>query len=170
MSDNFSNLSDILKDSFVDSKRVHNAFKYSTLFSFWSQIAGKKFENTSKPYSIKNSKLFVSCENSYVVQELLMYKNILLKKILPYSSALGIDVLDIVFDYKNWNVNTQNQIDDGFPEFYKDEKLNSICVDTRDFDVVFKNIDASEYLSDEQKEKFKNRIIKLQKAKKLRFS
>lgn len=99
-----------------------------------------------------------------------MYKNILLKKILPYSSALGIDVLDIVFDYKNWNVSMQNQIDDGFPEFYTDEKLNSICVDTSDFDVVFKNIDASEYLSDEQKEKFKNRIIKLQKAKKLRFS
>lgn len=170
MSDNFSNISDIIGDNFFDSKKAQIALKHSTIFSFWGQIVGKKFINSSKPMSIRNFKLYVSCENSFVVQELMMYKKVLLKKLLPYSSALGVEISDILFEYKNWNPNREMfQAGDDFPEFYSNDELSKVNIDLKAFEHVFKNIENSTYLNEEQKEKFKNKIIKLQQAKKMRF-
>lgn len=170
MSDNFSNISDIIGGNFFDSKKAQIALKHSTIFSFWAQIVGKKFVNSSKPTFIRNFKLHVSCENSFVVQELMMYKKVLLKKLLPYSSALGVEISDIIFEYKNWNSNKEIfQAGDDFPDFYSNDELSKVSVDLEAFEQVFKNIENSSYLNDEQKEKFKNKIIKLQQASKLRF-
>ncbi len=170
MSDDFINVFEILNDSFLDSKKAQIAVKYSTIFSFWPQIVGSKFADSSKPIAIKNFKLHVVCENSFVVQELLMYKKIILNKLLPYCKPLGVEISDILFEYKNWANAKLDKASDDFPNFYTDDELSKVSVDISDFEAVFNNIDNSEYLSNEQKEKFKNRILKLQKAKKLRFS
>lgn len=170
MYDDFSNISDILNANLFSTKKLKLAFKQHTIFSFWGKIAGKKFENSSKPYAIKNSKMYVSCADSYVVQELSMYKNYLLKKIEPYAKALDVEISDIIFNYKNWSDKAIVDYMDDFPEFYTDDELSCIEYIENDFKVVFENIDNSTYLTDEQKTIFKNKIIKLQKAKKLRFS
>lgn len=169
MSDNIFSISDILnKDLFGSNKSA--AIKYSTIFSFWGQIAGRKFLNSSKPVQIKGNKVFVTCENPYVLQELLMYKKVLLSKLKPYCEPLGVKIEDIVFDYKNWQNYTQSAVPDDFPDFYDDEKLSGVAIEYSEFEQAFLNIDKSPYLNEEQKVKFKNRIIKLQKAKKLRIS
>ena len=161
-------ISDILNDGIFNSKKAQVAFKYSTIFSFWGQIAGKKFAHTSKPYKIKGSKIYVCCENSYVVQELIMYKKILLSKLKIYSEPLGISIEDMVFEYKNWQKITQVSTPDDYPDFYTDKVLESTQISQKEFEELFLNIDKSEYLNTEQKEKFKYNILKLQKAKKLR--
>ena len=162
-------ISDILNNGLFDSKRAKSAFKYGTIFSFWPQIAGKKFEKSSKPYAIKGSRLYVCCENSYVMQELIMYKKMLLQKLITYASPLGVDIDEIVFDYKSWSEQKKQPAPDDFPDFYTDERLLHIEINEEEFKDVFLNIDKSEYLNKEQKQKFKDRILKLQKAKKLRF-
>ena len=89
---------------------------------------------------------------------------------MPYSSALGVEISDIIFEYKNWNSNKEIfQAGDDFPDFYSNDELSKVSVDLEAFEQVFKNIENSSYLNDEQKEKFKNKIIKLQQASKLRF-
>ena len=99
-----------------------------------------------------------------------MYKKVLLKKLLPYSSALGVEISDIVFEYKSWNPNREMfQAGDDFPDFYSNDELSKVNIDLKAFEQVFKNIENSTYLNEEQKEKFKNKIIKLQQAKKMRF-
>lgn len=162
-------ISDILNNGLFNSNKAKIALKCVTIFSFWGQIAGKKFEQSSKPYAIKGMKLYVSCENPYVMQELIMYKKILLQKLIPYTRPLEIVINDIVFDYKSWNEHKKVPLPDDFPDFYTDERLLNIDICEDDFKNVFINIDNSEYLNDEQKRKFKERIIKLQKAKRLRL-
>lgn len=108
------------------------------------------------------------CENSYVVQELIMYKKMLLAKIKPYSEPLGVDVEDIIFEYKNWQKENSTPLSDDYPNFYSEKVLNETQIHKEDFSELFSNIDKSKYLNSEQKEKFKNNILKLQKAKKLR--
>lgn len=169
MNENIFSISDILNDGLFGSNKS-SAIKYSTIFSFWGQIAGKKFLKTTKPYQIKGSKMYVTCENSFVVQEMIMYKKILLDKLKPYCEPLGVNIADIVFDYKNWNSFSKEDIVNDFPNFYSDEELSEVEYNCSDFCDVFMNIDNSSYLTQEQKEKFKNKIIKLQKAKNLRFS
>lgn len=170
MNEDFFTISDILNNGLFNSKKGSFAIKFSTIFSFWPQIAGKKFAKSSKPYSIKGSKIFVTCENSFVVQELVMYKSVLIEKLKVYSEPLGINISDIAFDYKNWS-DVQNVYDpDEYPQFYSDEKLDGISVNEDDFRDAFLNIEKSGYLNDEQKKKFKERILKLQRAKILRLS
>ncbi len=161
-------ISDIINKGIFDTKKAQTAFKFSTIFSFWSQIAGKKFSSSSKPYKIKGGKMYVCCENSYVVQELIMYKKMLLAKIKPYSEPLGVDVEDIIFEYKNWQKVNSTPLSDDYPNFYSEKVLNETQIHKEDFSELFSNIDKSKYLNSEQKEKFKNNILKLQKAKKLR--
>ena len=170
MSDNFSNISEII-NGILNTDSAKSALKISTIFSFWGQIVGKKFVSTSKPLSISNGKMHIVCENSFVVQELLMHKNTLLKKLLPYCTPLGVQINDLIFSYKNWRTDEDDfQSGDDFPDFYSDEQLSKVIVDTDEYEKAFRNIDSSLYLSDEQKEKFKNKIIKLKRAKKIRFS
>ena len=170
MNNDFVNIFDVLNSDFINSEQIRSALRCSTIFSFWPEVVGQKYAKSSRPFAIKKGKIFVTCENSFVLQELFMYKKLLLKKLLSYSLPLGIDLFDIIFDYKNWTDISANVNEDGFLDFYTDEQLSNVSVKTEDFDKVFDNIDNCSYLSVDQKEKFKNRIIRLQKAKKLRLS
>lgn len=81
--------------------------KRTEFFALWKRVCGKKFENNSKAYDFKNNILTVACQNSYVAQELSMYKRELIKKLNVLTMNLKIEVKDIIFSYKIWE-NPQN--------------------------------------------------------------
>lgn len=168
MNNEFSTISDVLNGGVFDKLKGARAFKYSAIFSFWPQIVGSKFKDCSKPYSLKGSKMYVTCQNSYVLQELSMYKKMLIEKLKVYCEPLEVKVEDIVFDYKNWQQDSVIESVDDFAKIYSDVELEKIEIDKSAYTEVFSNIDESPYLNEEQKQKFKDRIIKLERAKTLR--
>ena len=91
----------------VKEDKMSFVIKQTTVFSFWEDIVGKKFVKYTKPYVIKSSKIFVSVKSPVIIQELNLYKTKLLKKINSYSIPLGIEIKDIVFDYKNFEDKTK---------------------------------------------------------------
>lgn len=169
MKNDFSSISEILNEKVFDFKKGQNALKMSTIFSFWGDVVGKKFQKCSKPYCVKGNKLFVTCENSFVLQELLMFKSTILSKIKPFSSPLGIEIKDIVFDYKNWKIqNEEIVIDDEFKKFYTEDEINSVKIDEKTYAEAFSAIDDLKFLDDNQKKNFKAQIIRAKKAEILR--
>lgn len=82
---------------------IKKAITRSNLCKFWNKVAGEKFANCSKPYSMrKGSIMVIACETSVVAQELLLRKTQLLVKFKPYAKSLGLDVKDLMFDTKKW--------------------------------------------------------------------
>ena len=96
-------MSDIAEviDSFKKEYNFDAAMNMHTLFGFWNKVVGKKFENNSKCEQINNKGILtVACRNSTVSNELLMFKEEILKKINVYAKPLDITVADIVFSHK----------------------------------------------------------------------
>jgi hypothetical protein len=93
--------------SIIEGMMSHDFKKAVTrnnLYKFWEKIAGKKFSEKSRPYSMRpNGLLIVACANSAVAQELLLQKNQLLEKFQPYLKSLHLKVKDIKFDCKKWD-------------------------------------------------------------------
>ena len=84
---------------------IRKAITRSNLYKFWSKIAGEKFSKCSKPYSMRRGKIMViACETPIVAQELLLRKTQLLIKFKPYAKSLGIDIEDLKFDTKKWQI------------------------------------------------------------------
>ena len=100
--DNFSSLGDIIDQTLLNNPRYDFAMKCSTLFGFWGQIVGSKFEKFSKPVNLAGGKLSVVCKSPVVVQELTMFKAELLEKTAKFATPLGLQVTDFIFSYKNW--------------------------------------------------------------------
>ena len=169
MEDNFSSISEILNEKLFNTNKSSIIIKYSTIFSFWEQIVAKKFINSTKPKAIKNSKIYILCKNSVVAQEISMHKTLILNKLKTYAQPLDVIISDLVVNFKDWQNEKDIEQDNGF-NLIEDKKLDEIKVDESQFEEAFKNIDKSEYLDDMQKKKFKERILKLQKAKILRNS
>lgn len=91
--------------SMLSSKELKKAVTRNNLYKFWSKIAGKKFCDKSKPYSmVGNGVLIVACESSVVAQELLLQKRQILESFQPYLKSLHLSVRDIKFDCKKWVV------------------------------------------------------------------
>ena len=146
-------------------KSFSDTIKQSTVFSFWDDIVGKKLYQYTKPVRIKNSKLYVSAKSPVIIQELNLIKRKILKKLNTYTSALGISVVDIVFDYKNYNEAAQ----DNFPqdeklEFYSDKDLSSLKIDDNYTNEIRNKISKINFLSDMQKLKLADKIINVKKA------
>ena len=74
-----------LMSSTVFGQKAEEGFaivaKHSTIFSFWGDIVGKKFQKYTKPYAIKNSKIYVSTKSPALIQELTLLKSKILAKI-----------------------------------------------------------------------------------------
>lgn len=100
--DNFSSLGEVIDKTLLNNPRYDFALKCSTLFNFWGQIVGPKFEKFSKPVNLVGGKLSVVCKSPVVVQELIMFKTELLEKIAKFAQPLGLNVTDFIFSYKNW--------------------------------------------------------------------
>lgn len=87
----------------MDSKDMKKAITRSNLYKFWAKVAGKKFAQKSKPFSMAGGGLMIiACANSAVAQELMLQKTQLLIKLQPYLKSLHIKVKDLKFDCRKW--------------------------------------------------------------------
>ena len=152
-------------DNLSKGKSFSDTIKQSTLFSFWSDIAGAKLSQYTKPDKVKYQKLYVSAKSPVIIQELNLNKQQILSKLNSYSNALGIKIKDIVFDYKKYSENKNEEFPpDNLPEFFKNEALDEIEVDKAFEENIKNSIDKINFLSKEQKEKLTSEIIKTKKA------
>ena len=150
------------------NNKMGAVIKHSTIFSFWDSIVGAKFAKFTKPYSIKYNKVYVSAKSPVIVQELNLYKARILKNINSYSMPLGIEISDIIFNYKNYCSTTPetliNQTEDKPVEISKNQ-LESIELDKKTKEQIKSNVDKIKFLNDEQKINFARKIESTYKAK-----
>ena len=144
--------------------------KHSTIFSFWDSIVGAKFAKFIKPYSIKYNKLYASAKSPVIVQELNLYKTKIIKNVNSYSMPLGIEITDIIFNYKNYCTSTPEalttQVEDK-PIRISETQLESIELDKKTQEQIKSNVDKLKFLNDEQKANFARKIESTYKAKNL---
>lgn len=94
---------DEIIEKLAQRAEVKKAITRSNLCKFWAKVAGEKFSNNSKPYSmIKGSIMVIACKTPIVAQELMLKKTQLLVKFQPYAQSLHIKVKDLKFDPKKW--------------------------------------------------------------------
>ena len=91
-----------LVESLLGEKEFKKAVTRSNLCKFWSEIAGEKFADRSKPYSLIGSTMVIACENAVVAQELNLKKTQLFVRFEPYLKSLKLNVKDLRFDPKKW--------------------------------------------------------------------
>ena len=92
-----------LMEEMMENKEIKKAITRNNLYKFWSRIAGAKFAQKSKPYSLAaGGILVIACETPIVAQELLLKKTQLLVKFKPYLESLKINVKDLRFNAKKW--------------------------------------------------------------------
>lgn len=88
----------------LEQKEFKKAMTRSNLYKFWGKVAGAKFAQKSKPYSMLGGGVMViACESPTVAQELMLKKTQLLVRFKPYLESLKIRVKDLRFDTKKWN-------------------------------------------------------------------
>ncbi len=169
INDTFS-IGDLIETSvFKDFKggKMGSVVKRSTIFSFWDDVVGAKFAKYTRPYAIKGSKLYISAKSPVIVQELTLYKTKLLKKVNSYSKPLGIEISDVIFNYKNFAV--QNPINfsgiEDKPVKISEKQLSNVEIDENIKNHIQKNIEKIKFLNNEQKEKFASKIISTYQAK-----
>lgn len=94
-----------LVEVLLENKEFKKAMTRSNLYKFWGKVVGEKFKDRSKPYSMINGGVMViACENAIVAQELMLKKTQLLVKFEPYLKSLKMNVKDLRFDPKKWEV------------------------------------------------------------------
>ena len=172
MQEDFTSIGEILNKNLDENPRYKFALKCSTIFSFWGDIVGKKFEKLTKPDGIKASKLKVLCKNAAVASELTMFKSQLLKKVQTYSNPLEIEVNDIIFSYKDWTnaVEKFQEIEDEYLPYITDEELNSQEISEDDVKIIFESIEKLEFMPAETKEQYFSDIMKNLKYQKYKNS
>ena len=80
-----------LINDLMEQKEVKKAITRSNLYKFWARVAGAKFAQKSKPYSmLAGGIMVIACETPIVAQELLLKKTQLLVKFKPYLDSLNI--------------------------------------------------------------------------------
>jgi len=98
----FQNMDEIIA-KLMERAEIRKAITRSNLCKFWRKVAGEKFAQNSKPYSmIKGSIMVIACKTPIVAQELMLRKTQLLVKFQPYAQSLDIKVKDLKFDAKKW--------------------------------------------------------------------
>jgi len=92
-----------LVEELLGKKEIKKAVTRNNLYKFWNKIAGEKFAEKSKPYSmLSGGVMVVACENAIVAQELTLRKKQILAKFEPYLKSLKLNVKDLRFDPKKW--------------------------------------------------------------------
>lgn len=98
----FQNIDEIIADM-MKNAAIKKAITRTNLCNFWEKVAGEKFAQNSKPYSmIKGSIMVIACKTPTVAQELLLRKTQLLAKFKPYVESLNMKLTDLKFDAKKW--------------------------------------------------------------------
>ena len=98
----FQNMDEIIA-KLMEKAEIRKAITRSNLCKFWEKVAGEKFAQNSKPYSmIKGSIMVIACKTPIVAQELMLRKTQLLVKFKPYVESLDMKLTDLRFDAKKW--------------------------------------------------------------------
>jgi predicted nucleic acid-binding Zn ribbon protein len=98
----FKNIDEIIAD-LAKNAAIRKAITRANLCKFWNKVAGEKFAQNSKPYSmIKGSIMVIACKTPVVAQELMLRKTQLLVKFKPYVESLNMKLTDLRFDAKKW--------------------------------------------------------------------
>lgn len=98
----FKNIDDIIAEM-AQHAVIRKALTRTNLCKFWAKVAGEKFAQNSKPYSmLKGSVMVIACKTPIVAQELLLRKTQLLVKFKPYVESLDMKLSDLKFDAKKW--------------------------------------------------------------------
>ena len=96
---------DSIIEKMLEQKEIKKAITRSNLYRFWAKVAGTKFAQKSRPYSmLAGGVMVVACENAIVAQELMLKKTQILVKFKPYLDSLKLKVSDLRFDAKKWSV------------------------------------------------------------------
>ena len=159
-------------DIVLQNQNLKQGMKKATLFKFWAQVVGKKFELVSEISSLGEISgkivLTVACANAVVTSELTMFKQQLIKKINVFANPLGVDIEDIIFSHKIWKKNlpensfennikvqTENPYRENLEGFDPDE----IYVSEEEICEIRANIQANSALTQEQKMRLLNSIV-----------
>ncbi len=95
---------DSIIEKMLEEKEIRKAITRNNLYKFWGKVAGAKFAQKSRPYSmLGGGVMVVACENGIVAQELMLKKTQILVKFKPYLDSLKIKVTDLKFDPKKWS-------------------------------------------------------------------
>ena len=98
---------DSIIEKMLEQKEIKKAITRSNLYRFWAKVAGAKFAQKSRHYSmLAGGIMVVACENGIVAQELMLKKTQILVKFRPYLESLKIKVNDLRFDPKKWSPET----------------------------------------------------------------
>ncbi|MFI3300850.1 MAG: DUF721 domain-containing protein [Candidatus Gastranaerophilales bacterium] len=93
-----------LIENMLGQKEIKKAITRNNLYKFWDKVVGKKFSESSRPYSmIGNGVMVIACKNAIVAQELMLKKIQILVKFEPYLKSLKFNVTDLRFDPKKWS-------------------------------------------------------------------
>ena len=98
----FKNIDEIIAEM-AKHAAIRKAMTRANLCKFWRKVAGEKFAQNSKPYSmLRGSIMIIACKTPVVAQELLLRKTQLLVKFKPYVESLDMKLTDLRFDAKKW--------------------------------------------------------------------
>lgn len=101
----FEGMDGLIAEMLGKDKVLQRAMKRSNLSKFWAKVVGKPFDKKSVPFGmIGANTMVIACENAAVVQELTLRKKQIIKNYAPYVKPLNIELKDIVFDVKKWQV------------------------------------------------------------------
>ena len=159
-----------LVDSFMQNSAISRGLKKATIFKFWGQVVGKKFEKASEAVELaeKSGKIILTaaCANAAVTSELIMFKSDILKKINDYSKPLGIEIDDIVFSHKIWKNPKQYaktdeniQLENPYKEDLTGFNPKEITLSEEEISQIKENIMNNKALSQNQQERLLNSII-----------
>ena len=94
---------DSIIEKMLEEKEIRKAITRNNLYRFWGKIAGAKFAQNSRPYSMIGGNIMViACANGVVAQELMLKKTQLLVKFKPYLESLKLKVTDLKKKKKKW--------------------------------------------------------------------
>ena len=94
-----------ISSSFLFSCVIKKAITRNNLYKFCSKTVSEKFAQKSRPYSMMGGGIMViACENAIVAQELMLQKTQILSKLQPYLKSLKMNVKDLKFDPKKWQI------------------------------------------------------------------
>lgn len=98
----FKNIDEIIAEM-AKQAVIRKAMTRANLCKFWNKVAGEKFAQNSKPYSmIKGSIMVIACKTPVVAQELMLKKTQLIVRFKPYVESLNMKLTDLRFDAKKW--------------------------------------------------------------------
>ena len=109
---NFQNIDDIIAD-LMKHAAIRKAITRANLCKFWKKVAGEKFAQNSKPYSmIKGSIMVIACKTPTVAQELMLRKTQLMVKFKPYVESLDMRLKPQTGKFFGWTAQIiQHEID-----------------------------------------------------------